>query len=731
MKVDKNNELYTADTPIVDSKNDFFQRIEFSKRIADTISKREVADSIVIGVYGDWGEGKTSVLNLIQRELSTNENIVICKFNPWRYKDENQLLCGFFQMLAFQLNKSIKTKGEKIGKVISDYADLIVPSITLFQGVIGLNPGSLIKHISEKYNTIDIDVQKNRIEEILSKEQKKVVIFIDDIDRLDKKEIQTVFKLVKLTGDFLHTAYVLAFDEKMVAKAIGEIYEDGGESAGKNFLEKIIQVPLRLPRASSDSLRDFCFKQVDKAIASNNIELSKIEINRFVDMFASCLLFRLSTPRMAIRYGNALAFAMPLLYKEVNTVDLMLIEAIKVFYPELYDFIKNNSEYFLRGYSSDFTRISDSKNEKRKTQCKEEIDKIAKSYTDKEFEPIKKLLIELFPVLNEVYHNYGHSDDNLKQWYINKSIGSPSYFNRYFSYSVQKGEISDIIFDEFILNFSNCTENEDVPIVQDFIELNGIDSFVTKLWWCFDKFSQDAANKLVTVLSRFGDKIPYSQNSIFGLDTPLGKLTYLFYKQLQNIENKVLRLTISKEILNNSSSLDLSFEFFRWIEYDSEKSDEENLFNESETSELKKVFLDKAISDFSDFPFFQKYPRNAAYLFSHVWIEVYGKQHLMEYIKPILNKSPKLITDLLRAFSPIIHSSNHPKPYDGDLSQENYNQIEDTFDTDYLYSIALIVYGENVYDGSIQILKHLQTEDNRVKQFVYYYKKIKEKKGCL
>ena len=257
-------ENYTTDIPISEVNQDCFQRFNFSKRIAETISQQKTADSIVIGVYGDWGEGKTSVMNFIERNLSTFPDIIVCKFNPWRFKDESQLLSAFFNLLSAQLKKSIHTKKEKIGRLFAEYAEGVIPSIY------GIKPGGLIKLFSKKYSTVDVEEQKRRIEKFLEEEKKRVVIFVDDIDRLDKKEIQTIFKLIKLTGDFSFTSYVLAFDEKMVAKAIGENYEDGGEQAGKNFLEKIIQVPLRLPKAQTTALKKFCFKQVDNAVGPRN-----------------------------------------------------------------------------------------------------------------------------------------------------------------------------------------------------------------------------------------------------------------------------------------------------------------------------------------------------------------------------------------------------------------------------------------------------------------------------
>ncbi len=92
---------------------------------------------------------------------------------------------------------------------------------------------------------------------------------MDDIDRLDKQEVQAIFKLVKLSADFPFVSYVLAFDEEMVAAALAEKY--GNLEAGKKFLEKIIQVPLHLPPVRSEILRDLCFEGINAASESETV----------------------------------------------------------------------------------------------------------------------------------------------------------------------------------------------------------------------------------------------------------------------------------------------------------------------------------------------------------------------------------------------------------------------------------------------------------------------------
>lgn len=724
MTLDK-KENYTADTPISDQNKDRFQRYGFSKRIAETISQRKTADSIVIGIYGDWGEGKTSVLNFIEESLSQDPDIIVCKFNPWRFKDETQLLVGFFNLLATQLKKSIKSNGEKIGELIADYADVVIPSFSFLEGIIGTNPGEMAKKIAEKYSTIDVEEQKKRIERILNEEKKRVVIFVDDIDRLDKKEIQTIFKLVKLTGDFSFTSYILAFDEKMVAKAIGEIYEDGGEQAGRNFLEKIIQVPLRLPLAQKEALKKFCFEQVDNAIKSNNIGLKEEQARRFVSEFTSNILPKLSTPRVAVRYGNAVSFALPLLNKEVNIVDLMLLEAIKVFYPELYIFIRGNAEYFVKSYSNVHLNLYENSNDERKKKCKEEISKISKIYSEKEENLIRKLLIELFPILNEVFHNYAQGEHNYKEWYEEKRVGSPQYFQRYFSYTVIEGELSDIVLEEFLEFVGSNSQSENVKALEGLLNKTNPESLVSKLRWNEEKYSPELSMKLALCISVYGDKFPYHENSLFGFDTPLGQAAHFIYKLLRNVSQHEQQFAFARQLLNECKPFSLAYELMSWFRNEKDKSTEKQIFSQEEFNEIATILLDKALNEAEGETLFDKYPKFAVYLLSHVWVSIKGKENLMTYIKPILDKTPTKISDLLKVYSPYVHSSIQPEPYYGDIEQKYFSAIQNTYDTDYLYEISIKAFGNEIDVETYQRLEHLQTEENRVKQFVYHYKNSK------
>lgn len=244
-----------TDLPLTDPADDRFNRREFSERLAEIIKSTYEHNSLVIGIYGEWGCGKTTVLNFIEHELKNDPSTICIRFNPWRYRDEDTLTLMFFATLSAKLsNSNIKELKDIVGFI--NNIPLIYLPIQLLGAAHGMPipTGKIreyIKKLTDKKK--DIDENKADIDKLLVKSGKRIVVLIDDIDRLDRAEIQYVFKLVKQSANFKNTTYVLAFDEAMVASALGEKYGPGGNdlaknlSAGRSFLEKIVQIPVHLP----------------------------------------------------------------------------------------------------------------------------------------------------------------------------------------------------------------------------------------------------------------------------------------------------------------------------------------------------------------------------------------------------------------------------------------------------------------------------------------------------
>lgn len=311
--------MVNTDQPISKREDDYFQRYPFAKRIATVIQGHSSKESFVVGIYGKWGEGKSSVLNFMKEVLDNDSEIVIIEFNPWLFSDEKQLLMSFFGVLATRLNISIDKKKEKIGKKLLDYADAISSAGALagFSGGKGI-----MEFFGKKLSNVSLDEYKVRINDSLEKAGKRVVVVMDDIDRLSISEIEVVFRLIKLVANFNNTVYLLSFDDELVASALDKSYSKGGY----DYLEKIVQLPLGLPKAQISAVRDYTLTLILKQFEVHDIKLVDSEKDTFIRLFDQFFLKFILTPRIAVRISNTISFSIPLLKGEVNLVDLLFIE---------------------------------------------------------------------------------------------------------------------------------------------------------------------------------------------------------------------------------------------------------------------------------------------------------------------------------------------------------------------------------------------------------------------
>ncbi len=554
---DTKKDTYISDSPITDPSQDRFKRWLFAQRITQTIVNRSDPSSIVIGIYGAWGDGKTTVLNFIEKELNNYGNVICIRFNPWRFSNEIELLRNFFETLADALGKSIETATENIGNLLKKYGSGILSCFSLtVGGVFNVSPGPGIEKLGNTLSSVKLDDLRNRIERALSEAKKRVVILIDDIDRLDKIEIQTIFKIVKLSADFKYIAYILAFDDEMVAAALKEKYSSAEKESGRSFLEKIIQVPLHLPMVDSVSLRQLCFHCVDEALHDAQIEWCENEAREFVEHFTRGLEIRLKTPRMCKRFANAIAFSLPILNSEVNHVDLMLIEGIRVFYPKLFEIIRDNPGTFL----NDRPRINEEKIKKRNLEL---ITQAFTGLVEEEQESAKELLISLFPYMCWFFngHHFGVTDENV--WYENKRISSQYYFKRYFSYAIPEGDIPDQIIESFIQQTKKESLDNVISNITKIVDNKNVDTFILKLRGKERKLAPQIAHKLAIAIARNGSIFPKREDDA-PYTTPFAQAGLLVYHLIKKQSNDDC-FELAKIVVKEGQPIIFAFECFNWI----------------------------------------------------------------------------------------------------------------------------------------------------------------------
>lgn len=710
-QVENINEVYSADNPISDPDLDEFNRSEYSKRIAQTIATRKETKSLVIGVYGKWGEGKTTVLNFISSELRQYNNIATIFFNPWMFPSETELFIAFYTELAKGLQKSLPTSREKFGKAIKDY-------IAPFAGL--LDKADSAEKIGKLLSNVSLEELRDRISNILIEEKKLVVTFIDDIDRLDKDEIQAIFRLIKLSANFENAIYVLAFDQEIVEDALSEKYFNKKEIAGQNFLEKIVQVPIDLPKVPIKELRKFCYKQIDKALQISEIELSESEIQEFTRGFITGIEIRLETPRMAIRYGNMLNFSLPLLKGEVNMAEFLLIEAIRAFYPDAYKIIKNNREAFtavsLAGMNS---------NPAEKEEIKRVVDQAFDGLSVDETNNLKRLLNILFPRIKSAYENTIYGSEWDKTWAKEKRIASEKYFDRYFAYSIPTDDISDIRVENFIKTLEDIELKELIKILANELTPQNAEVFISKLHQKIDRISSNGRTKLAISLSLFGDKLP-NPKDLFSFRNPFsrGALLVAFLIEAQTKEED--KYDLAAEVMNLAEPITFAFEIIKWLR--TKKSTNENDSNAISPENLLKVckILANRIENMfnQDINAFEKYPDHAPNLL-WFWGKFGSKENADKYLTKFLNADIQNVHRLLNSVVPISYPmTGEGLPHKSEFERDQYNYLQSFVDLNMINELLKTAYGNELESEQYPYDSEKPLDIRLARQFAWIHKKV-------
>ena len=122
---------YRADKPIEKQEEDLLGRANFSNQLGKAIYEYNEKSGLVIGLFGEWGTGKTSVVNMAENEIKRlsekdDNKPLIVRFSPWNYTDKNNLISLFFQDLKIKIyNQSGKDYYKKIGEALENYSEAV------------------------------------------------------------------------------------------------------------------------------------------------------------------------------------------------------------------------------------------------------------------------------------------------------------------------------------------------------------------------------------------------------------------------------------------------------------------------------------------------------------------------------------------------------------------------------------------------------------------------------
>lgn len=430
--------MISPDLPIMKSSEDKLNRESFAKSLANVILQSAFPTSFTVGLYGAWGSGKTSLLNMVIEQIErSSTDVVILRFNPWLCSDPKQLITQFFKQLASAI-KMKKPTADTVCELVDQYADLFdAASLIPYAGAAIAAAGKMFttkarKRMNQKSN--DMQGQKDEIIRTMVKENLKIIVSIDDIDRLSEEEIIAVFQLVKALADFPNAVYLLAFDYDVVVRALGTVQHGDG----REYLEKVIQVPFEIPVPSMASIHDALFSKLNGILG--DIPDNRWDKATWAELFQYGVKNYIKSIRDVIRYSNVFYLKYQLLQGETNPVDLLGLTCLQVFEPAIYSTLNNYKDMLcgsIGSYSYDRQKIDEEK-------IKKAVNHIFSDGIAVNKEAATTILGILFPkteaALGSTY-SFGRYYDHRK-FLINCNIAVPECFDRYFSLSLEDDAIS-------------------------------------------------------------------------------------------------------------------------------------------------------------------------------------------------------------------------------------------------------------------------------------------------
>ena len=322
-----------GDNPIRSPNDDVLGRSKVARSFIRHVLALDASEGVAVGVFGPWGSGKTSFINLVQTDFEQAE-IPVLHFNPWMFSGAEQLVERFFDELSAKMEK---TDGlEKIGETLAKYGDALNTVTTMASMLLGMpQVGAIVDHILKTTSNISKQprLTSDLREEIgieLKKRDKPIIVVLDDVDRLSGSEIRDIFKLVRLTASLPNLIYLVVCDRLHTEQAL----EETG-LPGRAYLEKILQLPFNLPETPRNILQE----QVAIAIRNARTGIENpgpFDEQAWHDVYWEIVRPLIRTMRDVRRYSAAFQGTVDDLDGQVSCVDVLGLEAIRVFLPDVF-----------------------------------------------------------------------------------------------------------------------------------------------------------------------------------------------------------------------------------------------------------------------------------------------------------------------------------------------------------------------------------------------------------
>ena len=588
-----------VDEPITLKQQDRLNSNDFASQFAQVLLGHDDRTCLVAALQGRWGSGKSSLLNLIEGQLrqiiAGSDDYIIIRFNPWNISSLDQLIVTFFHELKIAVGrgKRGKVNKERTAKLLDVLGGILTAGKLSPIGSqyfeIG---GNALKKAGEMVRKEGIRSPielKRELDDALSKAARRIFILIDDIDRLDQDAMRLLFRMIRLNADFRNATYLLAFDLQVVK----DLLDPDQPGHAQEYIEKIVQLPANIPSIDEALLRDIIGKELDRFIVEYGE--AKFDRKRWQELAFSGQFFKFfTTVRDVVRYVNGLRLNYPLVADEVDMVDFMAIESVRVFAPEAHYKIGQNKEILLRTSTAVILQQQEDLTITKKILA--DMFSGGKSDGTKLGDLVEKVCKVLFPQLGRVYGNTIYGSQAEAHCRQHKRICSSDMFDKYFILGIPKGELSDgdmratLVQSKDRITFAKA--------VDKLFEKQVGRRFLERMEDYIDEVPADNVGKVISGLFDLEDRLVGESRTLARLSAD-SQAAWLIYLLLRKVGTRSDRKNALIRAIQDSTNLFMPVYLMTFIAPENGKSatrDEMSSrleFSDSDISELRTVCVDK------------------------------------------------------------------------------------------------------------------------------------------
>ena len=440
----------------------------------------------------------------------------------------------------------------------------------------------------------------------------------------------------------------------------------------------------------------------------------------FVSGFDRGISIRLDTPRAAKRYGNGLMFALPMLKGEVNIVDLLLIEAVRAFYPPIYDVIRANHSVYSGAESEHRSRGHDG------PRAVALLKPVVEALPAEEQEAIKLLLKDLFPKLGSAYGGSGYGADWLSPWAKTKRICSPDYCSRYFSYSVPTSDVRDSEMDAL---YAKATKEPAAAVCKDvaaYFTGGKAKRVIERMRQQEESTPPEAVASLCVAIAANAKHIP-NPPSLFSTAEPVSQAGILISHLIGRLPAGEARVTLAKQVIQSADPLWFGVEVLRWLYVtdDADKADS-NMLSKDELQEVGKLLVEhiKAYTNSGQPLFSVDVPQEQSLLFE--WQRVDGREPVQAHLAAVFSSDHENIALFLQAIVGLSWGLNDGLPRAADLRINHLESINLIYNLDSLASLIQAHLPGNFANPQYYPDADTPIRQKLAEQFIYVYNKWKK-----